>query len=373
MINWNRVRALIKKETSQAYKDPSSIITAFVFPLILLFLYGLGVSLDMQGIRIGIVVEDTSPIARSFVHSILGTKYFAAQTLTNRKEAEDLITSGGVHGILVIPSYFSKYFYDEAKTAPIQVIADGSSPNTAQFVQNYVRAAWSKWLEELAIDKTYKPKAFIKIVPRVWFNEELSSHYFLVPGSIVIIITVTGALLTSLVIAREWERGTMEALMSTPTTMGEIVISKLVTYFVLGLAALLLCFFVTHFIYGVPFRGSLIALLLSSIAYLSFALGTGLLISISVHDQFAASQIAIFSTYLPAFILSGFIFDTESMPIYLRFLTHFVPGKYFVNNLKTNFLVGDIWSILLPNILFMSFFALVIFFFIKKKCIKRLD
>jgi ABC-2 type transport system permease protein len=372
-MNYRRVVALIKKEGFQAYKDPSSIITAFVFPLILLFLYGFGVSLDMNGIKIGIVMEDSSPLARSFVHSMMSTTYFKAQTVSSRKLAEEQLTDGTINGIVIIPSYFTEYYYNKSTTAPLQVIADGSDPNTAQFAQNYIRGAWYKWNNENAIEDHQPPPVSVAINPRVWYNEQLSSHYFLIPGSIVVIMTVTGALLTSLVIAREWERGTMEALMSTPATMGEIIISKLTAYFILAVGAMLLCFFVARYIYFVPFRGSYFALSLSSFAYLSFALGMGLLISISVRDQFAASQIAIVSTYLPAFILSGFIFDISSMPLYLRIITNFVPAKYFVKNLKTLFLVGDVWEVLLPNILIMSAFSLGVFLLIKRKSVKRLD
>jgi ABC-2 type transport system permease protein len=372
-VKLKHVLALSKKEALQAYKDPSSIIIAFVFPLILLFLYGFGVSLDMNGIKLGIVAEDTSPIARGFVRTMMTTKFFKAKTIANRNEAKELLTAGDINGIVVIPSYFSDYYYNSSKTAPIQVIADGSDPNTAQFVQNYVRGAWLKWVNELSIENSVPVPLFVRVVPRVWFNEKLLSRYFLIPGSIVVIMTVTGALLTSLVIAREWERGTMEALMATPVSMGEIVVSKLIAYFILGVAAMLLCFLVARYVYFVPFRGSYFALILSSFAYLSFALGMGLLISISVHDQFAASQIAIVTTYLPAFILSGFIFDIASMPLYLRALTYFVPANYFVSDLKTLFLVGDIWAVLLPNILSMSLFSAIIFIFIRRKCVKRLD
>jgi ABC-2 type transport system permease protein len=368
-----RVKALVKKELTQAYKDPSSIITAIIFPLILLFLYGFGVSLDMDGIKIGVVAEDTSPLARGFIRAMMTTQFFDAETVNNRKHAENMLTSGQYDGIVVIPSYFSEYAFNRDKIGPIQVIADGSEPNTAQFVQNYVRGAWFKWQQELAYEKTVEPRGFVTVTPRIWYNEELKSNYFLIPGSIVVIMTVTGALLTSLVIAREWERGTMEALMSTPVSMGEIVVSKLITYFLLGMAAMLICYLVARYVYFVPYRGSYFALILASVTYLLFTLAMGLLISISVHDQFAASQIAIVSTYLPAFILSGFIFDISSMPFYLRFLTNFVPAKYYVDSLKTLFLVGDVWVILLPNILIVGAFSLVIFYFIRKKCYKRLD
>lgn len=368
-----RIKGLVVKEISQAYKDPSSIITAIVFPLILLFLYGFGVSLDMDSIKIGLVLEDTGPLSRSFARSVMGTRYLRTKTFENRKAAENLLTSGALDGIVVVPFYFSRYYENPNEKAPVQVIADGSQPNTAEFIQNYLRTIWLNWQREVSIENGAKESALIKVIPRVWYNQELLSVYFLIPGSIVIVMTVTGALLTSLVIAREWERGTMEGLMSTPVTMEEIVLSKLITYTILGIFAMIVCFIVARYIYFIPFRGSYLALALSSLTYLSFALGMGLLISITIHDQFAASQIAIITTYLPAFILSGFIFDISSMPLYLRFITHFVPARYFVSNLKTIFLVGDVWSILLPNIFYIGIFSLIVFALIKRKCVKRLD
>lgn len=371
-MNRRRIKGLVKKELSQAYKDPSSIITAVIFPLILLFLYGFGVSLDMDSIRVGLVVEDTSALARDFAQSILSTNYLQSESLGNRKEAEDMLTAGKLDGIVIVPFYFSKYYLSGEEKAPIQVIADGSEPNTAQFMQNYMREILNKWQKEIETTKNEKAKSLIKVVPRVWYNQELLSVYFLIPGSIVIIMTVVGALLTSLVIAKEWEKGTMEGLMATPVTMGEIVLSKLISYSILGIFALLICFFVAGFVYEVPLRGSYFALFLTSLTYLCFALGMGLLISISIHDQFAASQIAIVSTYLPAFILSGFIFDIASMPVHLRALTYLVPARYFVTNLKTIYLVGDVWSILLPNTLCMILFAGIVFLLIKKKCVKTL-
>ena len=371
-MNTRRITGLVKKELSQAYKDPSSIITALIFPLILLFLYGFGVSLDMDSIRIGLVIEDSSTLSRDFARSVMETKYLQTEVLQNRKEAEDYLTDGKIDGIVLIPFYFSKDYLSGEEAAPIQVIADGSQPNTAQFVQNYLKSILMKWQNEREIAKKTKINSLIKVVPRVWYNQELRSVYFLIPGAIVVIITVAGALLTSLVIAREWERGTMEGLMATPVTMGEIVLSKLMSYSILGILALLVCFFVARYLYEIPFRGSYFALILSSLTYLSFTLGMGLLISITIHDQFAASQVAIVSTYLPAFILSGFIFDIASMPVHLRALTYLVPARYLVSNLKTIFLVGDVWSILLPNILSMGAFSLLIFILIKRKCVKTL-
>ncbi len=364
----HRVSAMVGKEWVQIIKDPSSIITAFIFPLLLLFLYGKGVSLDMKDLKIGVVLEDSSPLARSLTDAFRYSDYFDADVMRHTKEAEEKLGSGTIKGFVVIPSNFSVLMNHPNRIAPLQSIADGSEPNTAQFVQNYIKGAWMNWSAQQE-----KLTSSVQISPRVWFNEVLESHYFLVPGSIVVIITVTGALLTSMVVAREWERGTMEGLMATPVSMKEIILSKFLAYLILGVGSLTLCILVSRFIYGVPLRGSLFALGLASLSYIIFALGMGLLISFFARNQFAAAQIAIVATYLPSFILSGFIFDIESMPLYLRFITYFVPARYFVENLKTIFLAGDVWELLIPNIIITNVFSLLIYLIIAKKAVKILD
>jgi ABC-2 type transport system permease protein len=212
-----------------------------------------------------------------------------------------------------------------------------------------------------------------EIVPRFWFNEELNSHYFLVPGSIAIIMTLIGTLLTSLMIAREWERGTMEALMATPVTIGEILLSKLIPYFFLGMISMAICTFAGEHIFHVPFQGSFAALSLVTFCFLMVALATGLLISTMAKDQFTAAQISLVSAFLPAFILSGFIFEISSMPLPIRITTYFLPARHFVSSLQTLFLAGDVWPLVLRASLFLVIFACGLMFIIACKTKKRLD
>lgn len=360
------------KEGIQIFRDPSSIITAFIFPMLLLFLYGNGVSLDMEKIRVGIVMEDLTPLARSFVNTLSQSSYLEVHVGNNRDEMAYELSASHVRGIVIVPSQFSESLLQGNPEPQLLIIGDGSEPNTAKFVQQYVQGIWLAWKRNQP-ELMAQPSAAIQILPRIWYNEELKSQYFLVPGSIVVIMTITGALLTALVVAREWEKGTMEALMATPVTMLEILFSKFLAYLCMGIGSLVLCFFVAHTLYGVPFRGSFFALGLSSLAYLLYALQIGLLISSVTKNQFAASQATVVSTYLPAFILSGFIFDIDSMPLYLRILTFFVPARYFVTNLKTIFLVGDVWHVLIPNILMMLLFSALLFTRLSKRSIKRLD
>ena len=223
-----RLKGLMLKETFQIFRDPSSLMIAFLLPAMLLFLYGFGLSLDIQKLKIGIVMEDTGVEVQALVKSYTNSKYFDVRTSTDRHIFKKQLTSGEINGIIVIPQDFSKSLKNENDTPKIQIITDGSSPNTANFVQNYATGAWSNWQSQKAVTDKQKAKQLISSRPRFWFNPELESRRFLVPGSLGIILSISGTLLTSLVIAREWERGTMEALMSTPVSIFEILTGKLV-------------------------------------------------------------------------------------------------------------------------------------------------
>jgi ABC-2 type transport system permease protein len=283
------------------------------------------------------------------------------------------MTAGDLKGIVVVPFYFSQYKRRPDRKGPIFVAADGSSPNTASFVQNYVEGAWQNWQIQERISNGRQPPPQVNVQSRFWYNEELNSRHFLIPGSIAIIMTLIGTLLTALVISREWERGTMEALMATPVTMGEFIIAKMFSYFCMGIFSLSFCTFLATEMYGLPFRGSLTALFFVSSIFLLAALAMGLLISSIARNQFVASQISIISAFLPAFMLSGFIFEIASMPVLIRLLTYIFPAKYMVNSLQTLFLVGDVWELLKINIAAMAIIAAILFTIMALKTVKRLD
>jgi ABC-2 type transport system permease protein len=371
--SFRRVRALIFKEFVQIVRDPSSILISVVLPLVLLFLYGFGVSLDIDHLRIGLVLEDTAPDAQSFAKSLTDSRYFDVTIVRDRRELAGEIMAGKIRGFVVIPSYFSAFRDRKSTVAPIQVIADGSEPNTAQFVQNYVSSAWLNWLRQESISRDLKGLPLVNVQPRFWYNEELESRNFLVPGSLAIIMTLIGTLLTALVVSREWERGTMEALMATPITITELLAGKLIPYFIMGMGSMTLCVIEAKIMYDLPFRGSWFALELITACFLTTALGLGLLISTIARNQFVAAQAAMVAAFLPAYILSGFIFEIGSMPAPIRFLTNFVPAKYFVTSLQTVFLVGDIWSLLIVNIIPMLIIGALIFIATARRTVKRLD
>lgn len=368
-----RLKALIIKEYYQIIRDPSSILIAFVLPLLLLFIYGSGVSLDANHIKIGLVIEDNSSLATSFAQSLQNSRYFNVRASSNRQEVENDVVAGKLRGIVVIPSYFTTYLLNPNFTAPIQVIADASEPNTASLLQNYIFGVWLNWLRLEANSGQAVLKLPIASLPRFWYNEELRSRYFLVPGSLAIIMTLIGTLLTALVIAREWERGTMEALISTPVSIIEILLGKLIPYFLMGMGSMTVCVLIDLFIYQIPFRGSVWVLALCTAVFLISALGTGLFISSLARNQFVAAQAALMAAYLPALILSGFIFEISSMPPAIKYMTYLVPAQYFVTCLQTLFLVGNIWNLILPAILAMLFIGMSIFIIVALRTTKRLD
>lgn len=370
---YRRLKALIVKESYQIIRDPSCLLISVVLPIMLLFLYGYGVSLDINKINIGLVLEDTNPDARSFAQSLTDSPYFNVKIARHRHEFTDEIIKGTIRGIVVIPAYFSEFRLKQVHPAPIQVIADGSEPNTANFVQNYISAAWQNWLQQESISKNNPPFSYINIQPRFWYNEQLESRNFLIPGSLAIIMTIIGTLLTALVVAREWERGTMEALMSTPVTITELLLGKLIPYFILGMVTMSMCVAIAILFYGVPFRGSLLLLAVVSGVFLVSALGVGLFISTLSRNQFVAAQASIVAAFLPAFMLSGFIFEISSMPLPIRLLTYLIPARYFVSCLQTLFLVGNVWSLILYNIMMMLAFITLIFTLIIRRTVKRLD
>lgn len=368
-----RLKALIIKEFLQIIRDPSSILISFVLPLILLFLYGFGVSLDMNHLNLGLVLEDTAPDAQSFAKALTDSRYLNVKTVRHRYELTDDIIRGNIRGIVVVPAYFSQFRQRQDNVAPIQVIADGSEPNTASFVQNYVQGAWQVWLAQEALSSDLKGLPLVIPQPRFWYNEELESRFFLIPGSLAIIMTLIGTLLTALVVSREWERGTMEALMATPVSITELVIGKIVPYYVLGMGSMFVSTLCAILFYHIPLRGSIWLLAFVSSVFLLCALGLGLLISTIARNQFVAAQAAIVSSFLPAFILSGFIFEISSMPAPIREFTRLIPARYFVSSLQTLFLVGNVWKLILMNVLFMLIFAAIILTITARKTVKRLD
>jgi len=367
---FKRFNALFLKETFQIIRDPSSILIAVVLPLILLFLMGYAISLDSKNIPIGIVVEQSSKYTQSLVNSFKSSPSFNVKVSQNRRNFKDDIQRGEIRSIIVIPSTFAKDLINNS--VKIQIIADGTEPNIAGYVQKYSNEVWQNWLKQEGFNKK-NSTVNVDIRSRYWFNAPLLSRYFLLPGAIAIILTLIGTLLTALVVAREWERGTMEAIMSTPITIVELLLGKLLPYFVLGMISLFVCVFITLTWFDIPYRGSYWLLILTSSIYLFPALSLGLLISTLAKNQFVAAQAALIAGFLPALLLSGFLFQIASMPWWLQYFTHVIPARYFVAILQTLFLTGDIYGVIIPNLIYMFILGSIFFALVFKITRKRLD
>ncbi len=355
-----RFAALLIKESLEILRDPSTLLIAFGLPPMLLFLFGYAVNLDATRTRIGVALLDRSEAASSLTAAFGNSRWFDVRVRDSVTPLKADLVAGRVRGIVVVPQDFGRRA--AVGGADIEIITDGSLPNTASFVASYAEGVRANWAAGRSSERgDAAATGSIELSVRYWFNPELTSRFFLVPGSMAIVLTIIGTLLTALVIAREWERGTMEALLATPLSMAEFIATKVVPYFLLGLGSALVCTVLAVTVFGVPFRGSPWALLLIVSAFLVPALGQGLFISAATKNQFVASQIALLTAFLPALMLSGFLFEISSMPAWIQTLTRFVPVRYLIPLLQSVFLAGDLWGMFLPNILAMLGFGLLFF------------
>lgn len=370
-MNFNIIKAFVKKEFKEIVRDNSSILIAFIVPLILLFLFGYGINFDTNTVKIGIVDLDNTETTRDLRQSLINTKFLDCYFYKTTDTASDALSGGKIRGYAVIPINFTKEFKKKMKgkdLPKIQIITDGAEPNTAKYVASYVQGTVSSWFS-YRNSSVYDNKKYGKTtrgIIRSWYNPSLRSTYFILPGSLSIIMTMTGTILTALVIAREWENGTMEALLTTEMTRFEFVLSKYISYFILGFLSIVFCLFVIIFIAKVPFRGSYVLLFLVSAIFMLTSVGTGMLVSTLTKDQFTSSQMAGTIGFMPSMMLSGLIYEIESTPLFIRFISFFIPAKYYVSSVTSLFLSGVILKTLIINSLFLfSFFLLTAFLTVK--------
>lgn len=342
-----RILALMRKEGYQILRDPSSIALGIVMPVMLILLFGYGLSLDVKNVPVAIVVEQPSPLATQAIAGFRLSPYFDAHVMTSMPEAETLMLQRKVDGIVVLKSDFARRLSNG--DANVEVLVHGADANRARIIEAYAQGALAQWAAIRVAEGQGVAGGPVGVESRLWFNSADDSHYFLVPGLIVLVMTLIGAFLTTMVVAREWERGTLEALFVTPMHTDEFLLGKTLPYFFMGMIGLMLCFLASRFLFHVPFRGSFLLFLGISTLYLLIALGIGLSISSAVKSQFVASQLTMVVTFLPAMMLSGFIFDLRSMPVAVRAITYILPARYFVAMLQTVFLAGNVWSIILPD------------------------
>ena len=343
-----RIRALVLKETHQVVRDPSSIAIGAVLPLILILLFGYGLSLD-------VVIEYPTPEAIELAAGFRLSPYFHPTMTRSMPPAQHLLLEHQVDGIVRIPADFSRHI--AAGDANVQLIVHGGDANRARIIEGYVQGIVGVWSARLAAQGQATLSQPVNVQSRLWFNEANDSSYFLVPGLVVLVMTLIGALLTAMVMAREWERGTLESLLVTPVRTEEILLGKTLPYFVLALFGFVLCVLSAKFLFHVPLRGSIWVLFGASMLYVLIALGIGLLISSWAKNQLVASQLTMLATFMPAFMLSGFLFDLRSMPTVVRLITYALPARYYVALLQSVFLAGNVWSVIVPNTLVLAAMA----------------
>ncbi|MEI6206391.1 MAG: ABC transporter permease [Desulfuromonadales bacterium] len=376
-MNLRRLKAVARKEFLHVLRDPRSLMMGIGMPMLLLFLFGYALTLDVD--RVPLVVWDQADTARSreFVSRFSGSRYFDLHERVNSYRSIELAIDYRQALIaLVIPSDFDRKL-SRGETAPVQAILDGSDPNTATIALGYAEATAATFSRDIVLKQAQRQGLAqrlptLELKPRVWFNTDMVSRNFIFPGLIAVVMMIMAAILTSLSMAREWESGTMEQLVATPLTGGELICGKLAPYFTIGVLDLILCVGVGEFVFDVPLRGSLWLLALLALIFLFCALAFGMLLSIITKNQLLASQLAIVTTVLPAFLLSGFIFPIENMPLPIQAVTRIVTARYFVTILRGIYLKDAGLAVLWPQVLFLVIFGMVVMTVAVKKFKKKI-
>lgn len=369
----HRIYALVKKETRQMVRDKSTLTLGIILPMVLLMLFGFGLSLDVDHVPVALVRDTSSPITRDLYASLSLSRYFDPVMVNSMEEAVELLKYEKTDAIV----------RREPETRSngkehIQIIVNGRDSNKARIMQRYLEGAITQWaasgsFNNLTVNTESAAYGQAVSEQRIWYNHAMESRYFLVPGVIVIVMTLIGALLTALVIAREWERGTYEALIATPVRAGEFLIGKIVPYFGLGMIGLVLCLLASWFVFKVPMRGSLLMIVMGSALYLVVALGIGLFISVKTKSQFLASQLVLIICFLPTMMLSGFIFDLNSAPKFVYYFAHIFPATWYVDLQQTLFLVGDVPVIIIRDFAVLGCMAIALLVLVRMSVRKSLE
>ena len=368
-----RFMALVRKEIHQMMRDKSNLAVGLLLPIVLILLFGYGLSMDVKHAPIAVVLEDGSPNARQALDGLRGSSFLAPVWTNSMVEAEALMRAGEVDAIVRVPVDFSRRL--AASDARLQLVLNGVDTGTANTLEGYVSGAVSQSMLREADCAGGKANAAARgeVVQRMWFNEASTSTWYLVPGLIALVMTLIGAFLTSLLIAREWERGTLESLFVTPVRPLEIVLAKLAPYLLVGAVDLALCLLAAKFLFHVPMRGSLWVIVLASLLYLTVSLLLGLFISGKTRNQFQASQVALLISFMPALMLSGFIFDLRNVPVVVQAVSQLLPATHFVGLIKTLFLAGDNWPMILRDCAILTLYALVLTGAVRRTLRKTLD
>jgi drug efflux transport system permease protein len=376
-MSFTRFLAMARKEVVQILRDTRSLIIVVIMPVILVLLFGYGVNLDQKHLPIYVWDREGSQESQDLLKRFQASDYFEVIRVVNSyPELLRAIDDGRIRMALVIPWNFSQAVHDGGGTA-VQALVDATDDNTANvamgyaqaIVQGYSSQVQLEWLQQRGQAAQPPP---LRVETRTWYNEDLESSAFIIPGVLALVMSVIGAFLTSLTIAREWERGTMEQLVSTPVTPLEIMLGKLAPYFLIGMFDVVVCALLALYWFHVPFRGSFVALLISSALFMVVVLALGFFISVVAKNQLAASQMALLATFLPAFLLSGFLYAIEQMPVILQWITRILPARYYVSLLKKIFLKGTATSLLYADLIPLTIFALVLTVLATRSFHKRL-
>ncbi|MDD5096959.1 MAG: ABC transporter permease [Candidatus Omnitrophica bacterium] len=357
-----RIKAVAWKEFVQIKRDSRSLGLALAIPIFMLLIFGYGLSLDIDQVRTLVWNQDSSSqLTSEFLLNFKNSKYFKIVGYTdNYRDIQRKIDDGDIMMALVIPKDFS-HFIQSGKIAPLQLIVDGSDANTATIAMGYVRSVVSQYNVELLADvfaqHGLSPVKSVNVHPRIWFNMGLVSTWFIVPGVIAMIIMIISALLTSVTIAREWERGTMEQLISTPIKGPELILGKFIPYFVIAFFDLMVGVLMAQFLFGLPFRGHYMLLIVLSSLFITGALAQGILISVGAKTQLTASQLATISTLIPTMLLSGFIYPIFNMPKFIQVFTYLIPARYYITVLRDLFLKGNGIATIWDEALLLFLFA----------------
>ena len=373
-----RTWAVFRKELIHIKRDPSSLVQAILLPVALLFLYGYALTFDINHVPTAVLDREGSQISRDFIKNFAASRYFDVNHhASSYAEIDKLINGRRIWLALVIPHDFSRSL-NSGESASVQVIVDGTDANTANIIIGYVQAVTAAYNSTLAVERLQtrglsRLPVEIRSESRVWFNEELESKNFIVPGLIVVIMTMVGSLLTALTIVREGERGSMEGLLATPLKKWELIFGKLGPYFIIGMVDMFIALVMGVLLFGVPLRGDPVLLIILSALFLVVMLGQGLLISVLSINQLQAYQMATLLTFLPAFLLSGFVFAIQQMPLALRLVSYIVPSRYFVTISKGIYLKGTGLTILWPQIIILVGFAAFFLVTAQRKFVKKIQ
>lgn len=367
-----RFGALLRKELRQMLRDRSNLAVGLLLPAVLILLFGYGLSFDVKQAPIAVVMEDRSPTARDLVEGLQGSPYLSPVWVADMAEADARMRAGSVSAIVRVPADFSRQLASGA--ARVQLLLNGVDSGTASTIEAYVGGVLATWAQQQS-DRAggKRPSPGVEVVQRMWFNEAGNSTWFLVPGLIVLVLTLIGAFLTSLVIAREWERGTLESLFVTPVRPLELVIAKLVPYLLIGLVDLVLCLAAASFLFEVPVRGSLLVIFGASMLYLAVSLLLGLFISAATRNQFQASQLALLVSFMPALMLSGFVFDLRNVPVVIQMISKLLPATHFMGLIKTLFLAGNHWPTIWQSLAILAAYTVVLGCATRRQLRKTLD